>query len=153
MLGISIGLVYLWFGLPKFFSGVSPAEELAIKTIHSLTLGVLPDRPAYLLLALWETVVGLGLIMGLRYRIIFQLAILHMICTFTPLFLFPELTFGGNAPVPTLTGQYILKNLIILSALVILQKQVVTTRKPPGVAREFPGGQNPRPAEMETNQI
>lgn len=111
-----------------FFRG-EPGRGLAIKTIHSLTLGVLPDRPAYLLLALWEAVVGIGLILGLRYRIIFQLAILHMICTFIPLFLFPELTFGENAPVPTLTGQYILKNLIILSALVLLQKRASGIRK------------------------
>ena len=56
---ISIGLVYLWFGALKFFSGVSPAETLAKNTIHHLTAGILMPELSIYLLALWETVIGI----------------------------------------------------------------------------------------------
>ena len=55
---ISIGLVYLWFGSLKFFTGVSPAEKLAQDTIEQLTMGLLLPEISIILLALWETLIG-----------------------------------------------------------------------------------------------
>ena len=48
----SIGVVYLWFGALKFFPGLSPAQSLAIGTIHELTFHIFSDTIALVLLAL-----------------------------------------------------------------------------------------------------
>lgn len=122
ILAICIGLVYLWFGSLKFFTSLSPAEDLAINTIHRLTMGLLPTHIAIIALALWETVIGLLLILQIFKRQVIVLALIHISMTFTPLLFFPELTFNQNVFLPTLLGQYIVKNIIIIGALYSLLK-------------------------------
>ncbi|MDH5380492.1 MAG: doxx family protein [Cyclobacteriaceae bacterium] len=122
-LSITIGVVYLWFGSLKFFSGVSPAEELAQNTIDLLTFGLIPSNVSIILLAIWETAVGILLITNQFKKYALYAALVHMICTFTPLFLFPELSFTASMVELTLVGQYIIKNLIIIAALMILMKE------------------------------
>ena len=118
-LAISIGLVYLWFGVLKFFPHLSPAEDLAKNTITILTVGLIPPNVSIILLAIWETVIGVFLILNLYRRPIIILALVHLLFTFTPLMLFPKDSF--NLPfVFTLLGQYIFKNLIIIGALITL---------------------------------
>ncbi len=117
---VSIGLVYLWFGALKFFSGVSPAETLAKNTIHHLTAGILlPDLSIYLL-ALWETAIGILLIFNLWYRFALKLAFVHFIFTFSPFLFFPDLMWSDIPFGLTLLGQYIVKNIIILGILLVL---------------------------------
>ncbi|SHG68451.1 DoxX family membrane protein [Flagellimonas flava] len=123
MLAISIGLVYLWFGSLKFFPNMSPAENLAKGTIHQLTFGFLSEGLAINLLALWEVAVGLLLILNLWQRKVVLIALVHMVFTFTPLVLFPLDSFQQPPWVPTLLGQYIGKNLIIVAALLTLLKE------------------------------
>ena len=124
LLAISIGLVYIWFGVLKFFPGLSPADELATKTINSLTLGLISQEVSIILLAIWETVVGLLLVFNLFRSKAIQAALVHMVCTFTPLFLFPELSFHHSPFGFSLVGQYIFKNIVIVSALVVLYKLI-----------------------------
>jgi uncharacterized membrane protein YkgB len=42
LLRVSLGVVFLWFGVLKFFPGLSPAQSLAARTIHTLTFGMVP---------------------------------------------------------------------------------------------------------------
>ena len=119
-LRISIGLVYLWFGMLKFFPDVSPAEDLARNTIHCLTFGLVPDQISVLLLAIWEVAVGVLLITGLFRSIALRVTLVHILCTFVPILCFPELIFQNVPLVLTLLGQYIVKNIIILAALLVL---------------------------------
>lgn len=121
VLQISIGIIYLWFGLLKFFPGVSPAEDLAAETIRLLTFGMLPKQVSLVLLAFWEVSVGLLLVFRIYYRIAFWLVLAHMICTFTPLILLPELSFTQAPYGLTLVGQYIIKNIVIVSALYVIR--------------------------------
>ncbi|MDC6390147.1 hypothetical protein PP182_15750 [Maribacter sp. PR1] len=123
-LKIAIGLVYLWFGVLKFFPNVSPAEELAVNTINQLTNFLIPSNISIVLLALWETTVGLFLILGLQKKNTIRVAVIHMLLTFTPLYFFPDLIFNDTILSLTLLGQYIVKNLIILGALGILWIEV-----------------------------
>ena len=116
-LAISVGVVYLWFGALKYFPGLSPAEGLAQNTIHVLTFGLIPDNVSIILLAIWETAIGVFLILGLFRRTMVILALVHMVCTFTPLLFFPNDTFNDGPLYLTLLGQYIIKNLIIIAAL------------------------------------
>lgn len=120
LLAISIGVVYLWFGALKYFPDLSPAEGLAKNTIHVLTFGVIPDTVSIVLLAIWETAIGVLLISGLWRRTAVVLALVHMVFTFTPLLFFPGDTFNDGPLYLTLVGQYIIKNLIIIAALVNL---------------------------------
>jgi len=116
----SIGLIYLWFGGLKFFESLSPAEALASKTIQMLTFELIPEHINFLLLAGGETVLGLLLIIGVFPRVVIKMAIAHMICTFLPMVLLPAEVFNQAPFTLTLTGQYIMKNLVVLSALIIL---------------------------------
>ena len=120
VLRCSIGIIYIWFGMLKFFHGYSPAEDLAINTIHKLTGGYIEAQTSIILLAVWETVLGLLLVLGIQLRKMILLMVLHMICTFTPLLFFPELSFKIAPYGFTLVGQYIMKNIIILSAAWVL---------------------------------
>lgn len=120
ILAVSIGVVYLWFGALKFFPDLSPAEGLAKSTIHMLTFGLIPDTVSIVLLALWETIIGVFLIFNLWRRTMAVLALVHMVFTFAPLLFFPEQVFGEGPLYLTLLGQYIVKNLIIVAALINL---------------------------------
>src|SRR5690606_17580330 len=89
-------------------------------TLQRLTLGMVPVTLSYPALAVWE--VGLGaffLIVRPRPWMVY-LAISHLLLTFSPLWLLPELCFQSTSAALTLVGQYIIKNLILLSALLFL---------------------------------
>ena len=120
LLQTTIGLIYLWFGGLKFFAHLSPAEELASRTLQILTFDLIPENINYLILATGETSLGLLLIIGLLPAVVIRLAIAHMICTFLPILLIPGEVFTSSPLALTLAGQYIMKNMVILSALLIL---------------------------------
>ena len=122
-IAVSIGFIYLWFGILKFFPEVSPAEELAKNTIEKITFGLLPLNVAYLILAIWETSIGLMLIGGFFKRFAIVVALIHLFFTFTPLILFPETSFQNLPFSFTIVGQYIVKNVVIVCALFMLLKQ------------------------------
>lgn len=115
-LRLSIGILFLWYGILKFFPNVSSAENMATSTIEQLSFGIVNGRFAMLVLAVWETMIGLGLMTGKFLRWTLLLLFLQMIGTLTPLILFPDITFTIFPFVPTLEGQYIIKNLVLISA-------------------------------------
>lgn len=120
LLRISIGFIFLWFGILKFFSGASPAESLAIRTIDILSFGLLNEQLIIKGLAAWETLIGIGLVTNIFMRTTLMLLYLQMLGTLTPLFLFPGETFAQFPYSLTLEGQYIVKNLVIISAGIVL---------------------------------
>lgn len=120
LLRISIGIIYCWFGALKFFPGFSPAEDLAINTINKLTWGIIPQPVNILLLAAMETVVGILLVFGKYIKTALIILFFHMVCTFTPLLFFPELSFKYVPYGFTLVGQYIMKNIIIICAALVI---------------------------------
>lgn len=129
VLRISIGIIYVWFGMLKFFPGVSPAEDLAKETIHLLTFGWIGSDLSLLLLAIWETLAGILLIAGIQTRWTLRIVLLHMACTFTPLFLLPNLSFTWLPLALTLVGQYIIKNIVIVSALFVIDPHVLKSNR------------------------
>jgi uncharacterized membrane protein YkgB len=120
LLRISVGIVFFWFGFLKFFPNLSPAEDLAARTIATLTLGVVQASISVPVLAAWETLIGIGLMSGKFIRPILALLALQMLGTITPLFLFPNETFRMFPFVPTLEGQYIIKNVVLVSAAIVI---------------------------------
>ena len=120
LLRVSVGLVFLWFGFLKFFPGLSPAQELATRTIDVMTGGILSPRTSIVLLAAWESAIGVGLLLGLFMRVTLLLLLLQLLGTLTPLFFFPAEVFARVPYAPTLEGQYIIKNMVLISAGLVL---------------------------------
>ncbi len=120
LLRLSVGIVFLWFGFLKFFPGLSPAQELAGRTIEILSFGAVKPVVSVPVLAALETIIGLGLIFGLALRTVLFLLFFQMLGTLTPLFLFPSEVFTRVPYAPTLEGQYIIKNLVLISAALVI---------------------------------
>jgi uncharacterized membrane protein YkgB len=120
LLRASLGVVYLWFGALKFVPALSPAEGLATRTIEVLTLGAVAPAVSLPALAALECIIGLGLLSGVLMRVTLLLMLGQMIGTVTPLFLFPGEAFLHVPYAPTLEGQYIIKNLVLASAGIVI---------------------------------
>jgi uncharacterized membrane protein YphA (DoxX/SURF4 family) len=120
LLRISLGVVFFWFGVLKFFPGLSPATKLAQHTIDVLTFGAVSPSVAINVLAAWESAIGLGLIFGVFMRATLLLLFVQMLGTITPLFLFPHEVFTRIPYAPTLEGQYIIKNFVLVSAGIVI---------------------------------
>lgn len=114
-LRISLGIVFLWFGLLKFFKGLSPAEDLVRNTIYFI------DPDIFIpILAAWESLIGIGLITGKFLRITILLLFLQMPGTALPLLLLPEKVWTVFPYGLTLEGQYIVKNLVLIGAGLVI---------------------------------
>lgn len=122
LISISLGLVYLWFGSLKYVPGLSPAEDLAKNTIDLLTFSLIPSHISIVLLAIWETGIGVLLLINRAYKPVVIIALIHIFLTFTPLFFFPEDSFNIAPFGLTLIGQYIIKNFVFVAAFLFLLK-------------------------------
>lgn len=120
ILRVGLGIVFLWFGLLKFVPGASAAEDLAGRTIDVLTFGSIGPSVSVVMLAVWESIIGLGLVTGRYLRVTLFLLILQLIGTLTPLVFFPAETFTRLPYAPTLEGQYILKNVVLIGAGLVI---------------------------------
>jgi len=120
LMRIGLGVVFFWFGVLKFFPGLSPAQGLATRTIDLLTFGLIPAAVSIPLLAAWECLIGLGLLSGTFLRATILLLLLQMAGTVTPLFLFPGEAFAVFPIAPTLEGQYIIKNVVLVGAGLVI---------------------------------
>lgn len=110
---IGLFVVFFWFGLLKLL-GPSPASGLVQQLYHQ-TIPFVDFHIFYIGFALLECVIGiLFLIKGME-RIVLPLLLIHMLATFLPLFMLPEATWQMPF-VPTLEGQYIIKNLVVVAA-------------------------------------
>ncbi len=119
VLRIGLGIVFFWFGILKFFPGVSPAEGLVRNTIYFV------DPDFFLpILAAWETLIGIGLISGKFMRTTLLLLFLQMPGTALPLIVLPEVVWQAFPYGLTLEGQYIVKNLVLIGAGLVLGGQV-----------------------------
>jgi len=124
LLRYSIALIYFWFGMLKFFPEVSPAEEIAKSTVSSLFYGMIPETICLYTLAVLELLIGMGLFSGKKINFVINITLAHMIFTFLPFLLFPNQSFGEVPMSLTLLGQYILKNLVIICALLMIKENI-----------------------------
>jgi uncharacterized membrane protein YkgB len=120
LLRMSVGLIFIWFGVLKFFPGASPAESLASRTIEVLTFGVFSEQTILIGLAIWETVIGIGLLFRIFLREVLLLMYIQMLGTLTPIFIFPDEVFHIFPYSLTIEGQYIIKNLVVISAGIVI---------------------------------
>jgi putative oxidoreductase len=155
VLRISLGLVFLAFGALKYVPGLSPVEDLVTDTMGALTLGLISGRVGLLLVATLETVVGLLLLTGRFLRLGLALLSLAMIGILSPLVLFPDRLFAGPGNAPTLEGQYVLKDLVLLAAVLVVTagvscKRVVGERD--RTALDDQRAQSPKTLDVDRHQ-
>ena len=140
LLRLALALIFLWFGVLKFFPGLSPAETLAGKTIETLSLQTISASTAVFILAIWECVIEIGLLTGRFMRLTLLLLFVQMLGTLTPLLLFPQETWLVFPIAPTLEGQYIIKNAVLIAGAVVLGATVrggrITTEPVPEASGE-----------------
>jgi uncharacterized membrane protein YkgB len=119
---VSIFIVYFWFGFLKLL-GLSPAEPL-VEALFEKTIGFVPFGTFYLLFSLFEVTIGIFfLIKGLERLAIFLIS-LHLVTTILPLLFLPQMVWQGLF-VPTLEGQYIIKNILIAALAVGIGSKLI----------------------------
>jgi putative oxidoreductase len=135
LLRLSLGLVFLGFGLLKFVPDLSPAEDLATATVARLSFGLLAGDTARLFVAGLETTIGLCLVTGRYQGIGLALVGVAMLGVLAPLALFPNELFPrhGSLPVfaPTLEAQYVLKDVVLLAGALVLAAHMPRRRLQP----------------------
>lgn len=119
-LRLSIGLVFFAFGVLKYFPGVSPAQNLAETTTHILLFGLIPGNVAIILTATLECTIGLLLMVGRGLRVAFYLLVVELLGILSPIVLLPGRLFAGPYGAPTLEGQYVLKDITLVAAAMVV---------------------------------
>lgn len=118
-LRISLGIVFIWFGFLKFFSNASPAEDIAAETLSTITFNLFPENVLMPILAILECFIGIGLLFKKTLRFVIPIFYFQMFGAILPLFLSPEKCWDAILT-PTLLGQYIIKNIVLISAAIVI---------------------------------
>lgn len=138
MLRISLGVVFMWFGALKVFD-VSPVSDLVGSTVYWVD----PDWfvPA---LGVFEMVVGLLLLLGRALRFTLFLFVAQMVGTFITFLVLPEVTFqDGNPLLLTVEGEFVVKNLVLISAALVVGTTVRRRGRSAGPAAPVDSGESP----------
>jgi uncharacterized membrane protein YphA (DoxX/SURF4 family) len=110
LLRISLAGVFFWFGILKV-TGSSPVVEMFKNSLAFLGL------PPYLqLLGMGEIGISLGLLVPRFSRFAAALMVVHLLCTLSLVFISPSLVFAPSFPVLTMDGEFLAKNLVLISA-------------------------------------
>ncbi len=120
LLRVALGGIFLAFGLLKFFPGVSPIEELATRTTTVLSFGLVSGHAGMVLIAALECAIGLCFATGRFLRIGVWLLAFQMLGAMSPLLLFPGELFAGPQHAPTLVAQYIIKDVVLVAAGMVI---------------------------------
>lgn len=150
VLRVSLGAVFVGFGLLKFFPGVSLAQDLVTRTTDVLSLGLLPAGVGVVMVAVLECVIGLGLILGRFLRLTLLLLGCQMVGAMSPLLVFASELFSGPYHAPTLEAQYIIKDVVLVSVGLVLGAtlhggRIVSERAPGRRLHEVRRETRPRP--------
>jgi uncharacterized membrane protein YkgB len=140
-LRIAVGAVFLGFGILKYFPGVSPAQNLTEATTQILFLGLIPGSVALVGIATLECFIGIALLADRWLRLAIWLLAIEFVGVLAPLVVLPGRLFSGPHNAPTLEGQYVLKDVILVAAALVIAAgsfrggQLVRTDPPPGERR------------------
>ncbi|MPY88926.1 MAG: hypothetical protein GEU99_13480 [Luteitalea sp.] len=128
-LRLSLAVIFIWFGILKPL-GLSSAAALVEATVGWMPL-LSPDTWVAVI-GWWEVVIGVTFLFRRTIRVAIALLALQMFGTFLPMIMLPEVTFqpGGIPFVPTMEGQYIIKNLLIISAALVVGGTVRQGKSP-----------------------
>lgn len=114
LLRIGLAIVYVWFGLLKVI-GLSPATQLVRDLFDKTVPSFVPFGFFYPAFSWFEVVLGLLFLFPKLTRLAFLLVVLHLATTVLPLIFLPGGAWNGFMS-PTIEGQYIIKNVLILGS-------------------------------------
>tara|TARA_B100000927_G_scaffold103124_1_gene83499 strand:+ start:82 stop:525 length:444 start_codon:yes stop_codon:yes gene_type:complete len=118
LIRIPLFVIFFWFGLLKVIE-LSPAQELIIDTVYWMPF--LSPEDWVIVIGYWEILIGLFFLAKKTTFYAMLLLFLQMSGTFMPLVLLPSVTFqNSNVLLPTLEGQYIIKNIIIITSAIVV---------------------------------
>src|ERR671939_517770 len=117
----AILVVYAWFGILKVF-GASPANPL-VQALLERTLPFISFERFILFLGVYEVAIGVVFTIPRLERFAFAMVVPHLVMTAGPLVFLPAVAWSGFL-VPTLEGQYIIKNVLIVATVAGLAAQL-----------------------------
>ncbi len=124
LIRVSLGVVFIWFGILKLI-GRSPVAQLVAQTVYWVRPGVVVP-----FLGIWETLVGLGLLLGRVLRLTLSLFWLLLAGTFLVLLLRPDIAFqDGNPFLLTTEGEFVIKNLVLIAGGLVVGSTVRQSRE------------------------
>ena len=111
---IALAIIYIWFGVLKIF-GISPATDLVARTVYWF-------EPEFFIpiLGVFELIIGIGLFIKRLVPVAITVLLLHMLTTISPFFILQSTCFKVFPFEPTLEGQYIIKNLVLVGGALII---------------------------------
>ncbi len=121
-LRVGVGVVFIWFGALKPL-GLSPAEDLLAATVYWWTPELVVPAIGY-----WEVLIGIAFLIPSMTRVAIFLLAPQMAGTFLPLVLLPEVVWTSFPLGLTLEGQYIIKNLVVIGAALVIGSRVEALR-------------------------
>jgi uncharacterized membrane protein YkgB len=126
LLRVSLGLVILGFGALKFVPGASPAEPLVMRTVDTLTFGIVTGQTAVLVTAVTEVAIGLALVTGKLLRVALLVMAGWLVGVMSPVVLFlPDMFPGGT---PTMDAQYVMKDIVFGTAGLVVAARALGAR-------------------------
>lgn len=127
LLRVSLGLVFLGFGLLKFFPGMSPAEPLVQRTLTTLSHGAVTGSAAMVVTAVTECFIGISLVTGRLLRAGLAVLAGALLGILSPLVLFAGDLFPGA---PTLEAQYVLKDVVLVAGALVVATRSLGHHQP-----------------------
>ena len=123
---IGLFVVFFWFGILKVI-GLSPASPL-VHALFDETVSIIQFPTFIVVFGLFECLIGILFLIRGTERVVIPLLFMHMITTIMPLFMVPAATWSGFM-IPTLEGQYIIKNILIIAAAIGIAAHLHPLRK------------------------
>ena len=118
---LALFVVFFWFGALKVI-GLSPASQV-VQNLFNETMPIMEFSTFIVLFGLYECLIGILFLIRGAERVVIPLLLVHLITTLGPLVLLPGETWTG-VMVPTLEGQYIIKNVLIVAAALSGTKEI-----------------------------
>ena len=127
VLRVAVAIVFIWFGALKVIDR-SPVEDLVKDTIYFL-----PEDTFFVVIGVWEIIIGVGLLVPVLLRLTLALFWLQMAGTFLSLIVLPDRAFqDGNPLLLDVTGEFVVKNLVLIAAGLVIGSTVRRRRAPEG---------------------
>jgi uncharacterized membrane protein YkgB len=124
VLRVALGIVFVWFGALKILD-VSPVADLVAKTAYFL-----PAHPTVVGIGIVEVLIGIGLLSGFAIRVTMLLFFLQMMATFLTVITQPHLLFQNGNPLElSVFGEFVLKNLVLIAAGLVIVSSVPKAHK------------------------
>jgi uncharacterized membrane protein YphA (DoxX/SURF4 family) len=114
LLRMALAVVFVWFGALKF-TGASPVRDLIAATLPFVN----PDVAVPALGGI-EIAIGLAVALGRLPRVTLLVLAGHLVGTFLTFVTAPQLMWGSNPLMLSSDGEFVVKNLVLISAALVL---------------------------------